>query len=188
VGSVHGPPGCGPAVTDSPRDELHRPQADHEAILRTLLEFGVRFVLVGGLAVRVHGYPRSTLDVDVMPDPSAGNLRKLAAALRALEAQAVDARGRRLPLDLSHPESLSVGNHFLHTRAGGLDLFNGPRPDLHRYREIERGALEIQVGGEPVQVIGLDDLIRLKREAGREKDLRDIAAIEEVRRRSAESD
>ncbi|MEX2252632.1 MAG: DUF6036 family nucleotidyltransferase [Thermoleophilaceae bacterium] len=163
-------------------DQLGRAPADQAEILRVLVAHEVRFLLVGGIAVRVHGHPRSTLDVDVLPDPSSDNMRRLAAALSDLDAAAVDDRHRRLELDLSHPESLALGNYFLTTRAGALDLVNGARPDLLRYRRLEDRAVEVTVGGLSLLVIGLDDLIAMKREAGREKDLRDIAALTELER------
>jgi hypothetical protein len=164
------------------RDPLGRKAADPAAILATLTRHEVDFLVVGGIAARAHGNPRTTLDVDVLPNPSADNMRRLAAALEELEAVATDDRRSRMPLDLSHPESLAVGNYFLDTRFGGLDLVNGPRPDLIRYRKFAERALDVRLRELPIRIIGLDDLIRMKREGGREKDLRDIAALTEVER------
>jgi hypothetical protein len=163
-------------------DELGRPSADPNRIFAALTAHEVEFLVAGGIAVYVHGYPRNTWDVDIIPSPDAANMRRLASALAELEAYAVGARREKLALDLSHPESLAVGNYFLSTRAGALDLFNGPRADLHRYRALEANALDATVGGLTIRVIGKDDLIDMKREAGRDKDLRDIAALTEVER------
>ena len=163
-------------------DELGRPSADPARIFATLAAHEVQYLVAGGIAVYVHGYPRNTWDVDVIPSPDAANMRRLASALAELEAQAVGARQQKLPLDLSHPESLAVGNYFLSTDAGALDLLNGPRPDLRRYRALEANAVEAQVGELTIRAVGKDDLIDMKREAGRDKDLRDIAALTEVER------
>lgn len=176
------------ADSDADRDRLGRKPADAQPILATLAAHEVDFLVIGGIAVRAHGNPRTTLDVDVIPNPSASNMRRLAAALEVLEASATDDRGTRLPLDLSHPESLAVGNYFLDTRFGGLDLLNGARPDLLRYRGYAERALEVEVEGVAIKIVGLDDLIRLKREAGRDKDLRDIAALTEVQRLARRDD
>lgn len=165
-----------------PRDELGRPLADHEALLAALVEHEVDFVVAGGLAVNLHGYIRLTVDLDIIPSPREANMRRLAAALRHLDADAVGAKGERLELDLSHPASLAVGNYFLSTRLGALDLLNGPRPDLKRYLRLEGDAVEVKVGDHAIRVISKDDLISMKREAGRPKDLRDIAALTEVER------
>lgn len=129
-----------------------------------------------------HGYPRTTQDVDILPNPAAANMRRLAAALEELGAEAIGARGETLPLDLSHPESLALGNYFLTTSRGALDLVNGPRPDLRRYRRLLAAGIERTVAGSVVQVISKDDLLAMKREAGRPKDLRDIDALTAIER------
>jgi hypothetical protein len=68
-----------------------------------------------------------------------------------------------------------VGDYFLDTRFGAVDLVNGPRPDLLRYRRLEAASVPSTIGGHAVKVISKDDLIDMKREAGRPKDL---AAVE----------
>lgn len=171
---------------NEPVDQLGRPQADPAPIIHSLVEHGVRFLLAGGMAVQAHGYVRITLDVDIVPSPDQANMARLAAALKEMDAAAVDDRGNRLPLDLSHPESLALRNYFLVTRHGALDLFNGSRPDLKRFRSLDDASLEITFEGLRVRVIGKDDLIAMKREAGRPKDLEDIAALTEAERRRDE--
>ena len=51
-------------------------QLDADTILRTLIEHGVEFVVIGGLAVGAHGYPRATKDVEVVPAPDPDNRRR----------------------------------------------------------------------------------------------------------------
>jgi hypothetical protein len=163
-------------------ESLGRPAADLERILATLADHEVDFLVIGGVAAVAHGVPRLTLDVDIIPAPDASNLRRLAAALTELRARAYDDRRRELPLDLSHPEELALGNYFLLTDAGGLDLVNGPRPDLKRFKRLASRAIMVRIAGSQVKIIGRDDLIAMKREAGRDKDLRDIAALTEAER------
>ena len=169
-------------MPEPPRDELGRTAADQRALLELLAVHDVDFLLVGGLAVIAHGYLRTTIDLDILPSPDSANLGRLAEALTALDTVAIGAKGERLPLDLSHPESLAVGNYFLETKQGALDLFNGPRPDIKRYRRLEAAAIRASVAGREVKVISKADLIAMKREAGRPKDLADIAALTEVER------
>lgn len=163
-------------------DALDRRPADQERVLGVLLDHGVRFLVIGGIAVFIHGYARLTRDVDILPDPSADNMRRLADALAELSAEAVGPRGVRLPIDLTHPESLALGNYFLETKFGALDLVSGPRPDLKRYRKLEAAAVAVPLAGLEIQVISKEDLIDMKRAAGRPKDLRDIAALTETER------
>lgn len=164
------------------RDALGREPADPRPILASLASHSVDYLLAGGLAVIAHGYGRLTLDVDIIPSPDAANLERLAAALGAMEAVALGAKEERLPLDLSHPESLAVGNYLLETKHGALDLVNGLRPDLQRYRRLEGRAVRAAVAGNEVKIISKGDLIAMKREAGRPRDLEDIAALTEAER------
>ena len=158
---------------------------DPEVTFPVLLRHGVDFLVVGGIAVATHGYPRATFDVDILPSPDLVSMRLLANALSELEAQATDDRGRQLPLNLTNYEGLSTGNCFLTTQGGALDLVNGSRPDLKRYKALASRSHTLGFAGFELKVIGLSDLIAMKRKAGREKDLRDIAALTEVERSRA---
>jgi hypothetical protein len=169
-------------LADRPTDQLGRGSADQRAQLAVLLQHDVDFLLVGGLAVIAHGYARFTADLDILPSPGSANMARLAEALTNLEAVAIGPKRERMPLDLSHPESLAVGNYFLDTKHGALDLVNGPHPDINRYRRLEGNASLLEVSGQEIKVISKDDLIAMKREAGRPKDLADIAALTEAER------
>lgn len=157
--------------------------ANATAILSTLAGHDVDYLVAGGYAVQVHGHVRTTRDLDIIPNPGVRNMRRVAAALAELEAVAIDEDGGEVPIDLSEPELLAVGDYFLGTRAGALDLVNGTRPDLKRYLRLEARSLRLEVAGHAIRFVGRDDLIAMKREAGRPQDLRDIAALDEVQRR-----
>jgi hypothetical protein len=63
---------------------------DHaEAICRALIEHGVEFVVIGGMAARLHrtGHATVDIDIDIFPATTNDNLDRLAAALRALGAR-----------------------------------------------------------------------------------------------------
>jgi hypothetical protein len=169
-------------VADRSGDELGRPIAELDRILAVLVEHEVDFVVLGGVAVIYYGYMRLTADVDILPSPAEANMRRLAEALHDLEAVSAGPGGQRRPLDLSQPATLAVGNYFLDTKHGGLDLVNGRHPDLKRYRRIEAASADAAVSGVRIKIISKADLIAMKREAGRPKDLRDIAALTEVER------
>ncbi|MCA1824955.1 MAG: hypothetical protein LC640_11990, partial [Frankia sp.] len=56
-------------------------------IVRVLNAHEVDYVLIGGLAAVLHGVPIGTVDVDITPARTEPNLRRLAAALRELDAR-----------------------------------------------------------------------------------------------------
>ena len=58
-----------------------------DELLLALGDADVRFVVIGGIAVGVHGYVRATEDLDIVPDPEAENLTRLSSLLRALSVR-----------------------------------------------------------------------------------------------------
>ena len=64
---------------------------DAAAILRVLAAHQVEYVVIGGLAVQAHGHPRTTQDLDLVPEPTPENRRRLLAALSELGARPVAA-------------------------------------------------------------------------------------------------
>lgn len=144
---------------------------DAAALLKALADHGVDYVLIGGLAVQTHGHPRTTQDLDLVPEPSDENLRRLGAALAALGARPIGARAAG-PVDIPRTGVLE-----LDTDAGGIDVHLDP-PGAAPYPELRARALEVSLET-PVLVAGLDDLISMKRASGRAIDRGDILALTE---------
>lgn len=141
--------------------------------LRALSERGVRFVLIGGVAARLHGAPLLTQDLDVCPADDRANLEALATALNDLEARlrvSDDPDGVPFPVI---PEMLATASNWtLVTEAGDLDLIFRP-PGSQGYPDLDREASALSVAEDPplvVRVASLADIIRTKEAAGREKD------------------
>ena len=151
---------------------------DAARILEVLASHHVDYLLIGGLAVQAYGHVRTTQDVDVLPAPDEGNLGRLAAALHALGARPAGAGGPTEPLWLD-PESIRArGTLALDTEAGGVDVHLSP-PGAAPYAHMRRRALELEVIGVQVAVVGRDDLIAMKRAAGRPLDRGDVIALTE---------
>ena len=94
--------------------------------LAALADGGVEYVLIGGLAVGAHGFPRATKDLDIVPAPDQPNLQRLAGVLRAIDARHVetgDFDPAEFPFDPLDPGDLREGGSFvLATRLGRLDI------------------------------------------------------------------
>lgn len=60
---------------------------DPERIFEALADSSVSFVLIGGMAAILHGDAGVTMDIDIAPAYDAGNLDRLAKALRVLRAR-----------------------------------------------------------------------------------------------------
>jgi predicted nucleotidyltransferase len=146
-------------------------------ILDALAGGGVEFVVIGGIAVQAHGYIRGTGDVDVVPRPSLLNLSRLAEVLVDLDAEVLRATS---PVNVSDPQLLKRAPLVpLLTRSGRLDLIDidhlAGAPSS--FDELQARALLVNLNGTEIPVAGLDDLVRMKRAAGRPQDLMDIGAL-----------
>jgi len=133
-----------------------------------LLDANVEFVLIGGLAAQVHGSPSLTRDVDVCFNLDRDNLDRLAQALDVLAAIRRDLpEAVHAPIDA---RALRAGDVFtLRTRYGDLDLLAHPDPGLD-FATLSERSITAELLGVRVRVAGLEDLMAMKRAAGRPKD------------------
>jgi hypothetical protein len=157
-------------------------QADE--LLLALRKAEVRFVVIGGIAVGVHGYVRATKDLDIVPDPEPENLSRLSSLLRDLGAQHVgvgDFSPDEFPYDPMDPRQLAQGANFrLETGLGPLDIMQWVAgiEDDPAYPALSREAITVPFRGGELLVCGLDHLRAMKRAAGREQDLLDLRELE----------
>lgn len=149
-----------------------------EALLRRLSGSQVELVVVGGLAVIAHGYPRATLDLDVCYARTPENIRKLAGALAPIHPRLRGAP-EGLPFFWDEQTIRNGLNFTLVTDDGELDLL-GEVTGLGNYSDIALRAVEVELHGIPVRILDLDDLIRAKAAAGRAKDLVDLEALRAI--------
>ena len=148
-------------------------------LLETLNRHRVRHVVVGGIAARLLGSPTVTRDLDICYARDSENLVAVAAALSELHAHL---RGAEPGLPF-RPDvrTLRAGDSFtLETDAGDLDLLGSPA-GTDGYADLARGAQPTDLGGMKVLVASVDDLIRMKRAAGRPKDLIEVEVLGALR-------
>ena len=149
------------------------------SILHALLDRRVRFVLIGGLAGAIRGSPVITGDVDICYARDRENLERLAEALRGL-----DARLRGAPADVPFQldaAALEAGDHFTFaTELGALDCLGTPA-GTDGFADLDASATDESIDGVVVRVASLDDLIRMKRAAGRRQDLIAVEWLEALR-------
>ena len=153
-------------------------------VFRALDNAGVRYVVVGGLAVVLRGHPRMTVDLDVVVDLAPG------PAERAMDALSSLGLLPRLPVaarDFANPELRQQWVTQRHLQVFSLydptdpfrevDVFAvEPRP----FEELVGGSSLLEVGGLCVRVASLEHLIEMKQTAGRTRDLEDVRALQRL--------
>ncbi len=158
-----------------------------EELIRRLVDAGIDFVIIGGLAAQAHGSTSITRDLDVCVPRDLVTLERLAVVLRDIAAVR-----RGLPVDAPpmpplDARTLRAGSLFtLDTAYGPFDLLANPDPGFY-YESLRRSALSTTLLGMPVHIASLDDLIAMKRAAGRPKDRVELEILgalrEEIDRR-----
>jgi hypothetical protein len=151
-----------------------------EAIFAALGARSVDYVVVGGVAVQVHGHVRMTNDVDLIPAPDPDNLDRLAKALRDLGARVLNPGSEDLEIDARMLPRATLWQFS--TLAGDIDLLHDA-PGAAPFAELRERALVITLANHAIAIAGRDDLIRMKRATGRPVDLSDIAALTEPEHR-----
>jgi hypothetical protein len=154
-----------------------------DELIAALADGRVEYVLIGGLAVGAHGFPRATKDIDIVPAPDESNLRRLAGVLREIDARHLetgDFDPAEFPFDPLDPDDLREGGNFvLATRLGRLDIMQWVPgvPGDWAFEHLARSAVETSLGTRKVRVCSKEDLITMKRAAGRPQDLVDLEEL-----------
>ena len=161
---------------------------DPERIIRVLAEHSVRYVLIGALAARLHGFPRLTADADITPERTRDNLVHLAAALRELGARVyTESVPEGLPFDCSAATLSRAELWNLTTASGRLDIAFVPSgtegfADLRTATRCASTSFGVEL-----LAASLPDIIRSKQAADRPQDRQDVVVLLEILRRGERS-
>ncbi len=141
---------------------------DFKAFIRSLNDNGVRYLVIGGYAVALHGYPRYTRDlgiwIDMRPDNAGRMIQALADfGFESLGLQAADFLAPDQVIQLGYPPN----RIDLVTTPGGVDF-----GDCHAAR------VDVDVDGVIVSFIDLENLKKYKKTSGRLQDLADLENLQ----------
>jgi hypothetical protein len=144
----------------------------------------VEYVLIGGLAVALHGIERNTMDIDVSVVVTPGNLQHLIAAAKELKLQPMlpvplETLGDIDTLKRWHTERNLQAFSLRSDASGGVSLDVLLFPPVNPADMCQR-AIHLDVSGVSVHLATVDDLIALKRHAARPIDLADIAHLQRL--------
>ena len=155
---------------------------DPERLINSLSHHRVKFVLIGALAARLHGFPRLTADADITPADDKRNLERLAAALEDLDAKVyTESVPEGLVFDRSAAALSRATMWNLVTNAGRLDIAFLPA-GTKGYEDLAKGAEHFEAFGVRFLAASLDDIIRSKSATGRAKDEDDVVILRALKR------
>ncbi len=153
-----------------------------EELLKVLVNEGVEFVVIGGLAANIHGVTIPTYDIDICYDRSEENLQRLSRALLPLKPSL-----RGAPANLPfHPDAptLKAGLNFtFETNLGEIDIL-GEVGGVGFFKEAKKTSIQVNVLGLNISVLDVAALIKSKKFAGRKKDeemILQLEAMQELR-------
>jgi hypothetical protein len=153
-------------------------------LLTRLADAEIDFVIVGGLAMQMHGYGRQTYDVDIALAMDDRNLEKFVSLASELELRPVipeklESLKDAKQLDTWHKDKGMVA--FALRGSGDLILDILIRPVVE-FTKLRANAVRKSLLGRSFRVAGLDDLLLMKQAAARPKDQIDIIALEKLKR------
>lgn len=155
-----------------------------ERVLTALNEARVRYLVVGGVAVVLHGHLRTTADLDLVVQLSADNARRATQALMALGYRP------RAPVPISQFADEAIRSKWIAEK--GLSVFSlwhptdpGLEVDLFveepfEFDDVWARAVIASLDSTTAPVVGIADLVAMKRAAGRPQDLSDAEALEAI--------
>jgi hypothetical protein len=155
---------------------------DPERLIKALSHHHVKFVLIGALAARLHGFPRLTADADITPADDKRNVERLAAALEDLDAKVyTESVPEGLVFDRSAAALSRALMWNLVTNAGRLDIAFQPA-GTKGYEDLAKDAERFEAFGVQFLAASLDDIIRSKAATGRAKDEDDVVILRALKK------
>lgn len=141
------------------------------SIFKYLNKENIKYVLVGGTAAILYGSPRVTKDIDIIIEPSHKNVKALLKALKnaKFETASLTSVEKILANEVTIFKDYVILDVF--TKIKGSDFGK-----IWQTRKIKR------INGENISVIGLDELIEIKKAAGREIDLQDVRILRIIKK------
>jgi len=153
-------------------------------LFKALNQADVKYVIVGGLATVLHGYPRFTADIDLVINLEKPEAEKAIKLITSLGLQA------RLPVDPMDFTVESIRESWIENKNMLVFTFYDPENPVLivdvfvrepiPFSELSKKAVMLDIDGEAVPVCDIEHLIAMKQKAGRGKDLEDIKYLQAI--------
>jgi predicted nucleotidyltransferase len=141
-----------------------------EKLLKLLKENRIKFVIIGATAFPVYGYSRATLDIDIFIDAEEKNACRTLKALKEFGYDVTD-----ITIDDLLTKKVLIRQYLVEA-------------DIHpfvkgaTFEEVWENKIKARFGKTFVWFASLDDLIKMKKAAGRPKDIEDLKYLIKLKR------
>lgn len=159
----------------------------YQELLKALENSKVRYVVVGGVAVILHGFVRSSMDLDIVISLDPVNTRHFLDLVKGLGYLP------KIPVpleDFADPQKRKEWHDAknmlvfsLHHSKRYEELIDVFIEDVVPFEDLYARRVQVPAGDLSVPIASIEDLTTMKRIAGRAQDLRDIEALEDIQRR-----
>lgn len=155
-------------------------------ILRALTDSKVQFVLVGGFAVQLHGFVRTTIDLDLVLAMDDANLTKFIDVakqfgLAPIIPVSIDSLKNAKQIDQWHKEKGMLAFALREPQVSGSVIDVLVRPEV-AFEQLQIDAATVDLFGRSVKIASIEHLLFMKRIANRPKDRIDVEALEKIQR------
>lgn len=141
-----------------------------EKLFRSLKEHNVDFVIIGATAFPIYGYARATFDIDIFIKPDTANAERTWQALKEFGYDMTD-----ISVDDLLKKKLLIRQYAV--EADIHPFVKGVSFDL-----VWKNKVRKKFGSTLVNFASLDDLIKMKKAAGRPRDLEDLKILKKIKR------
>lgn len=142
---------------------------DTESLLKSLNAHKVQYVIIGAAALPVHGFSRVTVDIDIFVRPTPKNIQRTLDALKNVGYDVSDLT----------PEEMLLKKILFRQYVQEVDIH--PHVKGVTFQGVWARRVPNRIGRANAYFAGLGDLIRMKKAAGRPKDLEDLRVLEKLK-------
>ena len=150
-------------------------------LLKKLLQPDMDFIIVGGFAGVFHGATQVTQDIDICLTINEKKIQTLRECLKDINPR--HRMHPQKPSFLEQPKKTeNIKNLYLETNLGILDVLSEIQ-GVGNFESVKKGAVSISLFGHHCFIMGLDDLIKVKKNLGRAKDIALYQELLEIKKK-----
>lgn len=157
----------------------------YENILREFQKHKIQYIVIGGIAVNLHGALRSTADLDVLLEMSQANLKKFLSILKSNNYRSKQPVDLIQLADKKNRECLLTGKNLKAVnfyKANGFEEIDIIMDVPFTFEEARKGIVWAKGAGIRIPLLSIDGLIKMKKKSGRTVDKLDIDALKRIKK------